>query len=90
MKPKLFIPGPTHVDQEILDSMSQYPIVSLVPVLFFLGGPFAIIRRISAIIIYSLNGVIFAGPESHVIYEVFYRGLPFITYGTPPSAIIRV
>lgn len=26
MKPKLFIPGPTHVDQEILESMSQYPI----------------------------------------------------------------
>ncbi len=26
MKPKLFIPGPTHVDQEILDAMAQYPI----------------------------------------------------------------
>jgi aspartate aminotransferase-like enzyme len=26
MKPKLFIPGPTHVDQEILEAMAQYPI----------------------------------------------------------------
>ncbi len=26
MKPKLFIPGPTHVDQAILDAMAQYPI----------------------------------------------------------------
>jgi len=26
MKPKLFIPGPTHVEQDILDAMSQYPI----------------------------------------------------------------
>ena len=26
MKPKLFIPGPTHVEQEILDAMAQYPI----------------------------------------------------------------
>jgi len=26
MKPKLFIPGPTHVDQEILNSLAQYPI----------------------------------------------------------------
>ncbi|NQV15389.1 alanine--glyoxylate aminotransferase family protein [bacterium] len=26
MKPKLFIPGPTHVDQEVLDAMAQYPI----------------------------------------------------------------
>ena len=26
MKPKLFIPGPTHVDQEVLDAMAAYPI----------------------------------------------------------------
>ncbi len=26
MKPKLFIPGPTHVDQEVLDAMAQYPV----------------------------------------------------------------
>jgi len=26
MQPKLFIPGPTHVDQDILDAMAQYPI----------------------------------------------------------------
>ncbi|MCF7824359.1 MAG: alanine--glyoxylate aminotransferase family protein [Candidatus Marinimicrobia bacterium] len=26
MKPKLFIPGPTHVDEEILRAISQYPI----------------------------------------------------------------
>lgn len=26
MKPKLFIPGPTHVEPEILDAMAQYPI----------------------------------------------------------------
>lgn len=26
MKPKLFIPGPTHVETEILNAMSQYPI----------------------------------------------------------------
>lgn len=25
-KPKLFIPGPTHVDQEILSSLSEYPV----------------------------------------------------------------
>ncbi len=26
MKPKLFIPGPTHVDQEVLDALAQYPL----------------------------------------------------------------
>ncbi len=26
MKPKLFIPGPTHVEQDVLDAMSQYPV----------------------------------------------------------------
>ena len=26
MKPKLFIPGPTHVEQDVLDAMAQYPI----------------------------------------------------------------
>lgn len=26
MKPKLFIPGPTHVDQEVLDALAQYPV----------------------------------------------------------------
>lgn len=26
MKPKLFIPGPTHVEQEVLEAMGQYPI----------------------------------------------------------------
>ena len=25
-KPKLFIPGPTHVEDEILQSMADYPI----------------------------------------------------------------
>ena len=26
MKPKLFIPGPTHVEQDVLDALAQYPI----------------------------------------------------------------
>ncbi|MCF7922588.1 MAG: alanine--glyoxylate aminotransferase family protein [Candidatus Marinimicrobia bacterium] len=26
MKPKLFIPGPTHVEKDVLDAMAQYPI----------------------------------------------------------------
>lgn len=51
-------------------AVSNYSIAALVPVLFVLGSPFAIFRRIVAHIVNAFKGVIF-GSNPHVSKKVF-------------------
>lgn len=67
-------------------------VLSIVAVLFFLCDPSAIIGRIGAIVIDSVNGISFSWPLSHIGEEISKSILPLpaITNKYPATTVIKV
>lgn len=57
--------------------------------LFITGGPFAVFRRIRAIVIYAFDGVFGAGACAHISQKVLER-VPALTDRNTATAVIRV
>lgn len=68
---------------------SNDPVAALVPGLLSAGGPTAILRAISSVVVLAFNGHTLRS-LSHISYKAFKRFSPTLAHGYTPSAIILV